>query len=80
MDNSAAHTGFEGKYTNVEIKMLPVNKASKLQPCDQGVIHFLKAKYRGKWARLLMKKVSKDVTLFEDLLMVCAAWDQNVTA
>lgn len=83
LDNCPAHKGFEERYdgvkTNLEVKMLPPNTSSKLQPCDQGVIRSLKAHYRGKLARLLIHKAAKDVTLYEGLQMVRAAWANNVT-
>lgn len=83
LDNFPAHKGFEERYdgvkTNLEVKMLPPNTSSKLQPCDQGVIRSLKAHYRGKLARLLIHKAAKDVSLYEGLQMVRSAWANNVT-
>ena len=75
MYNFAAPTAFKGKHSNVEMKIFPVNTTSKLQQCAEEIMHSLKPK-----ARLLMHKDSENVTLYEHLLMVGAAWHENVTA
>ena len=54
---------------------LPVNTTSKLQPCDQGVIRSIKAKYRDRLANfMLTADQTKDVNLYNGLMMLQAAW------
>ena len=47
----------------------------KLQPCDQGVIRSMKAKYRDRLVNfMLTADQTKDVTLYNGLMKLRAAW------
>ena len=80
LDNCPAHCGFEEEYdgekTFIKVLMLPKNTTSNLQPCDAGVIRSMKAHYRARLTRFLVYKEAKDVSLYEGLLMLRAAWEE----
>ncbi|GES77977.1 CENP-B homolog protein 2-like [Rhizophagus clarus] len=47
VDNAPVHALYEGvKLTNIEIKFLPPNTTTHLQPCDKGIINSFKAHYQ----------------------------------
>ena len=82
LDNCSSHKGFcdmyDGTKTNMRIIMLPKNTTSKLQPCDQGVIRSLKAKYRGRLGKLSLAKDSDKISLYEGLMIIRASWNIDV--
>ena len=61
-----------GVNTFIRILMLPKNTTSKLQPCGQGCIRSLKG-----LTGLVMHNEAKDVSLYEGLLMLRAAWTMD---
>ena len=58
--------------------MLPKNTTFKLEPCNQGAIRSLQGKI--DYANLLVNKDAKNVSLYEDIMMVGTAWANDVTA
>ena len=80
LDNCPAHCDFEEEYdgekTFINVLMLPKNITSNLQPCDAGVIRSMKAHYNARLTRFLVYKEAKDVSLYEGLLMLRAAWEE----
>ena len=79
VDNCSAHK-FASELSYTIIMKLPVNTTSKLQPCDQGVIRSMKAKYRVRLSNLMLTAdQTKDVNLYNGLMMLKAAWTE-VTA
>lgn len=79
VDNCSVHK-FASELSHTIIMKLPVNTTSKLQPCDQGVIRSMKAKYRVRLSNLMLTAdQTKDVNLYNGLMMLKAAWTE-VTA
>jgi hypothetical protein len=60
LDNAGSHNinGLELK--NIEIKLLPPNSTSKIQPLDAGIIASFKAKYRQKHIRFLLNQIESN--------------------
>ena len=56
VDNCPAHPIVDGLKT-IELVFLQQNTTSKTQPMDQGVIRFLKAKYRRKIIKRVIQAV-----------------------
>ena len=74
VDNCSAHK-YSSNLSNTVIKKFPVNTTSKLQPCDQGVIRSMKARYRARLAEfMLTADKTKEVDLYKGLMMLRAAW------
>lgn len=78
VDNcSAHHTDVPLK--NIELKFLPPNTTSKLQPLDQGIIRAFKAIYKRRLIEKLLLKLRMGQDLKIDLLtaiqMLKGAWD-----
>ena len=65
IDHCSAHPSISN-LTNVQIVFLPPNTMSILQPIDQGVIHSLKAHYRGRIVRFLCRTLEKKRALSKD--------------
>ena len=62
VDNCPAHPIVDGLKT-IELVFLQQNTTSKTQPMDQGVIRFLKAKYRRKIIKRLIRAVDMKTKL-----------------
>lgn len=85
LDNASSHGKQEDHcLSNVEIKFLPANTTSQLQPLDQGIIRTFKAYYRRSMLRSLLSKMDsadsvtelcKKVTLLDAIGWVVKAWD-----
>ena len=80
VDNCPAHIHAAGVYSTkplfgVRVVLLPKNTTSRLQPCDQGVIRSLKARYRKRLVRLAVHKSAEKVSLYESLTMLRASWN-----
>ena len=58
VDNCAAHT-VSDRLTNIELAFIPPNLTSILQPCDQGIIHTVKAHYRSKLVRMHLDAIEQ---------------------
>ncbi|XP_060584174.1 tigger transposable element-derived protein 2-like [Ruditapes philippinarum] len=89
LDNASSH-GKQEDYTlsNVEIKILPANMTSQLQPLYQGIIQTFKAYYRKSMLRSLLSKIDsaesvnelcKTVSFFDAIGWVVKAWDNVKT-
>ena len=68
--------------TNLEVKFLPKNTTSKLQPCDMGIIENFKRHYRKLLVRRLLHNIdtNKDMdwkpNLLDAIHMTASAWNQ----
>ena len=82
LDNCSSHRGFDRGIRWAENELacsnLPQNTTAKLQPCDQGVIRFLKAQYRRRLGKLLLHQEANQVSLWEGLMMLRASWAIDV--
>ena len=79
MDNCAAHPrGLN--FTNINIKFLPSNTTSKLQPCDQGIIQSLKVHYRHQLLRATLQTMENGnqhrITVLDAMQWLKIAWDK----
>ncbi|KAK3784006.1 hypothetical protein RRG08_025201 [Elysia crispata] len=82
VDNCPAHPSIQGLRA-VELIFLPPN-TSVLQPCDQGIIQALKARYRKRVLKRLIasiethddNKVHLKLTVLDAITMAAAAWDE----
>jgi hypothetical protein len=82
LDNAGSHNinGIELK--NVEIKFLPPNSTSKLQPLDAGIIASFKAKYRQKYIRYLLNEIEANrfnqqkLDLIGSIRFLVKSWDE----
>ena len=63
LDNFSGHTPSSITPPNIKIVFLPPNTTSKLQPCDQGIIHTLQAHTRRAILRSLLDFTEKYPTL-----------------
>ena len=63
LDNFSGHAPGDTTPSNIKIVFLPPNTTSKLQPCDQGIIHTLKAHTRRAILRSLLDFTDKYPTL-----------------
>ena len=61
LDNAASHS-HELKFSNIELKFLPANTTSVLQPLDQGIIRAFKACYRKLIISSLPTKIDQTQT------------------
>ena len=80
VDNCPAQPIVDGLKA-IELVFLPPNTTSKTQPMDQGVIRSLKAKYRRKIIKRLiravdMKKKLPQTSIFDALQLLQSAWSE----
>lgn len=88
MDNCTAHTAGTLDIANVEVKFLPPNTTSKLQPLDGGIIRTLKAHYRRRQAlrtleqfnRVSQSELGKQLDILDAINMMVPAWEVDVSA
>ena len=73
MDNCPAHTAGILDIANVEVRFLPPNTTSKLQPLDGGIIRALKAHYRRRQALRTLEQFNKTMQLEQDKVDVLDA-------
>ena len=77
VDNCSAHPVVPG-LKSIRLEFLPPNATSCLQPCDQGIIHSFKAKYKAKMLFKLIKFIDKGavtspITLLDAIDMAAAS-------
>jgi len=88
MDNCPAHTAGALDIANVDVKFLPPNTTSKLQPLNGGIIWALKAHYCRRQAlrtleqfnRVSQSEQGKQLDVLDAINMVVPAWEEDVTA
>jgi hypothetical protein len=78
LDNFSCHTKV-GNFSNIKLVMLPKNTTSLLQPCDAGIIRWIKRNYRQRLTRLLLAKIEKKekevkINLQEAVNMLNSSW------
>jgi DDE superfamily endonuclease len=56
LDNFICHSN-AGHFSNIMIIMLPKNTTSVLQPCDAGILRWIKHNYRQRLVRNLLVKI-----------------------
>jgi hypothetical protein len=82
LDNACSHNinGLELK--NIEVKFLPPNSTSKIQPLDAGIIPSFKAKYRQKYIRFLLNQIESNplnqpkLDILGAIRFVVKSWDE----
>ena len=80
VDNCPAHPIVDG-LKGIELVFLPPNTTSKTQPMDQGVIRSLKANYRRKIIKRLiravdMKKKLQQTSILDAMQLLQSAWSE----
>lgn len=78
LDNCSAHHVEDVELTNVELKFLPPNCTSLVQPLDQGIINSVKCAYRKRVIDKLLldlhlKRPTK-VDIYQAMEMLSASW------
>ena len=85
LDNATSH-GPDLQLSNVNLKFLPPNTTSHLQPLDQGIIRAFKARYRKHMLRYLVCRIEvadnatelcKQLTLLDAINWLASAWDET---
>ncbi len=70
---------------NTQVKFLPPNCTSRLQPCDAGIIASFKKHYRCKFVHYLLKKFEDNphdtskLNVLEAIKFIKSAWIDDVT-
>ena len=54
LDNARCHTASEPRLSNVELKFLPPNATSKIQPLDAGIIAGFKSHYKKRYIKWIL--------------------------
>ena len=80
INNCTAHPEIGGLKA-MDLFFLPSNTTSVLQPMDQGVIYFLKARYRTKVVQKLVEAIDGNKTLpnisvLDAMKMLILSWDE----
>ena len=77
MDNCTAHK-VNMRLANIDIKFLPANTTSVIQPMDQGIIASFKVQYRRRMVQSLIHRIdaglSLDLSLKDAIDLSVAAW------
>lgn len=86
LDNAPSHPAeFELKKGNIKAMFLPPHVTPLIQPMDQGVIEWLKRRYRKKYVGSLLDKTEggcslleamKSLTIKDAIYTVASAWDE----
>lgn len=50
-DNASCHGGGTLRYSNIRLEFLPPNTTALIQPCDQGILRSVKARYKNRVAK-----------------------------
>ena len=80
IDNCVPHPE-TGRLKAIDLFFLPSNTTSVLQPMDQGVIYFLKARYRTKVVQKLVEaidgnKTLSNISVLDAMKMLILSWDE----
>lgn len=80
VDNCTAHPMVRG-LKSIQLAFLPLNATSCLQPCGQGFIRCIKAKYKAKMLFRLIEFIDKgavasSVTLLDAIHLAAASWEE----
>jgi hypothetical protein len=79
VDNCSAHPE-NLKFSNVKIMFLPANTTARLQPCDAGIIAWIKKNYRIKLVRKLLvayeNKEDLKIDLKDAILLLHSSWKE----
>ena len=90
VDNCSAHSDVDDNLVNINLKFLPPNTTSILQPCDGGIIRPLKAHYchhlclktlecMDATAAATANDMVKKITLLDVILMLHLSWMNDVS-
>ena len=81
VDNCRAHPHIESQLVSIKLMFLPPNTTSETQPCDQGIIHTMKAYYRKSMVKNLIRSINSGsptefkITLLDSLEMLKKSWE-----
>lgn len=78
IDNASSHK-VSRQYANINVRFLPPNMTSKIQPLDQGVIRSFKSRYRRQFVQWLVDKMDTGcdtikLSLIECIAMCITSW------
>jgi len=85
LDNASCHVIRGMELQNTQVKFLPPNCTSRLQPCDAGIIASFKKHYRCKFVHYLLKKFEDNphdtskLNVLEAIKFIKSAWIDDVT-
>ncbi|XP_050063138.1 tigger transposable element-derived protein 6-like [Aphis gossypii] len=84
LDNCTAHPNLQN-LENIDLKFLPPNTTSLIQPLDQGIIKTMKTYYRKAMRNFIVEtidvclipasQIARKITVLEAIHMVVNAWD-----
>ena len=82
LDNATCHPPtLQDGLTRIELKFLPKNTTSKLQPCDDGIIQSTKSTYRKLLLRHVISRIDEDKrasTITEEIdVLMAIRWIMN---
>lgn len=79
IDNCSAH-GDIPNLSNIQIKFLPPNSTSKLQPLDQGIIRCFKSNYRKEVVQQFLADIERqtptNINVLDAMWMATKAWSK----
>lgn len=85
LDNASSHS-HELRLSHVQLKFLPANTTSVLQPLDQGIIRAFKARYRKLMIKSLLSKIEqtesaselcKEISILDAIYWISKAWNDT---
>ena len=75
IDNCPAHPVIEN-LSHIKLDFLPPDTTSVSQPMDQDVIRCVKAHYRKRLAKLILRSLNSKVSLLTALQLLASAWNE----
>ena len=85
LDNATSHSS-SLSLSNIQLRFLPPNTTSKLQPLDLGIIRAFKARYRKHMMKFVITKIdsstecsslTKDVSLLDAVHWISKSWNET---
>ena len=75
IDSCPAHPVIEN-LSHIKLVFLPPNTTSVSQPMDQDVIRCVKAHYRKRLVKLILRSLNSKVSLLTALQLLASAWNE----